>query len=321
MASKAPRVSIGMPVHDGERYLRTALDALLCQTFADFEVIIADNASTDGTDAICREYAGADPRIRYLRNPTDLGSLRNFNLTFEHARGAYFKWAAHDDLVEPEFLTRCLEVLEHEAEIVLCHSHIRIIDEHGGAIGHYAYQPGHGSGARPSARFRDALAEDRWCFELYGVVRTATLRSTRLLGGYAGTDRRLLAELALRGRFGIVPDYLFVSRDHPARAVRRFPAHHLRAVVENPALAGRRVLPHWRILAEYAGSVQGAGLVPSERVRCYLALTRWVARHHNWARLAVDPVIAVAPWTAPFFLRAAGSDRRWLEERIQLTPR
>ena len=226
----------------------------------------------------------------------------------------------HDDLVEPEFLTRCLEVLERDPEIVLCHSHIRIIDERDRTVGHYHYRLGHASDARPSARFRDALAEDRWCFELYGVVRTATLRTTQLLGGYAGTDRRLLAELALRGRFAIVPDYLFVSRDHPARAVRRFPAHHLRAAVENPALAGRRVLPHWRILAEYARSVRGGALPATERARCYLALTRWVGRHHNWARLAVDPVIAVAPWTAPFFLRAAASDRRWLQERIHFTP-
>jgi hypothetical protein len=107
--SNAHRVSIGLPVYDGERYLRAALDGLLSQTVADFELIIADNASTDGTEVICGEYAEADPHIRYLRNPTNVGSLRNFNLAFGDARGAYLKWAAHDDLVEPEFPARCLE--------------------------------------------------------------------------------------------------------------------------------------------------------------------------------------------------------------------
>jgi glycosyltransferase involved in cell wall biosynthesis len=279
-------------------------------------VIVADNASTDGTEAICREYVHADPRICYLRNPTNVGSLRNFNLTFGRARGAYFKWAAHDDLLEPEFLARCLEPLESDPGVVLCHCHTRIIDDHGTPIGDYAYDPGHASDTRPSRRFRDVLAEDRWCFELYGVMRASVLRATRLLGGHVGADRRLLAELALRGRFATVPDYLFLSRDHAERAVRRFPAHHLRAAFENPALAGRRVLPHWRILGEYAQAVRGAGLPAAERARCYAALVGWLAHHRNWARLAVDLMIAAAPSTAPFFLRIAESDRGWLEERV-----
>ncbi len=255
MASKAPRVSIGMPVHDGERYLRSALDALLCQTFADFEVIIVDNASTDDTEAICSEYAGADPRVRYLRNPTDVGSLRNFNLTFEHACGAYFKWAAHDDLVEPEFLTRCLEVLERDPEIVLCHSHIRIIDERDRTVGHYHYRLGHASDARPSARFRDALAEDRWCFELYGVVRTATLRTTQLLGGYAGTDRRLLAELALRGRLQSFPTTCL-----SAATIRRARCDGFRRII----CARPSKIPHLRADACY----RIGGFLPNTRAAC-----------------------------------------------------
>lgn len=319
--SDAPCVSIGLPVYNGARYLRAALEGVLAQSFGDFELIVVDNASTDDTGEICRARAAADQRVRYLRNPENVGSLRNFNLAFEQARGRYFKWAAADDVVRPEFVARCLEVLERDPGVVLCHSHTRIIDENGEAIGDYAYPPGHAGDERPSRRFGDVLAEDRWCFELFGVMRAETLRTTNLLGGYGGADRGLLAELALRGRFAIVPEYLFLNRDHADRAVRRFPAHHLRAAYENPALAGRRVLPHWRILAEYARGVGRAGLAPSERARCYLALARWLVRHHNWARLALDPVIAIAPATSPFFIRLAGSDRSWLGKRVGGTGR
>jgi glycosyltransferase involved in cell wall biosynthesis len=313
--SHVPCLSIGLPVCNGERYVREAIDSLLAQAFGDFELIIADNASTDGSERICRGYAASDHRIRYVRNATNIGSLGNFNLTFAHARGRYFKWAADDDVVQPEFLARCLEVLEREPAVVLCHSHTRVIDEHGATVGDYAYPPGHGSSLTPSRRFDDVLAEDRWCFELFGVMRADTLRKTKLLAGHVGSDRGLLAELALQGRFAIVPDYLFFSRDHPCRLVRRFPAHHLRAAVENPELAGRRLMPHWRILAEYGRGVRRARLPPSERVRCFIALARWLGRHGNWARLAVDPVIAVAPSTAPFFLRLAASNQRWLGKR------
>ncbi len=309
-------MSIGLPVYNGERFLREALDGLLAQTFGDFELIVADNASTDGTEAICREYAAADPRIRYVRNPTNIGSLPNFNLTFAYARGRFFKWAADDDVVQPEFVGRCLELLERQPDVVLCHSHTRIIDTNGAVLGDNAYPSGHAGSVHPSCRFDDVLAEDRWCFELFGVIRADTLRTTNLLAGHVGSDRGLLAELALRGRFAILPEYLFLSRDHPRRAVRRFPAHHLRAAFENPALAGRRVLPHWRILGEYAQIVQRAGLPASERTRCYLALARWLGRDSNWARLAVDPVIAVAPSIAPFFSRLAASERRWLAKKV-----
>ena len=116
------------------------------------------------------------------------------------------------------------------------------------------------------------LREDRWCFALFAVMRSDVLRSTALLQGLVGADRVLLAELALRGRFAILPEPLFSNRDHAGRAVRRFPAHHRRAAHEVPALAGRRLLPHWRILRAYAAAIAGAPIAAAERARARLAL-------------------------------------------------
>ena len=98
-----PRVSLGFPVYNGERYLAAALDSLLGQTFRDLEVVICDNASTDRTAELCAAYAARDARVRYHRNPTNLGAAPNFNRTFELSRGEYFKWAAHDDVCAPTF--------------------------------------------------------------------------------------------------------------------------------------------------------------------------------------------------------------------------
>ena len=97
-SAKLPRVSIGMPVFNGDKFIREALDSLLAQTFTDFELIISDNASTDRTEAICREYAERDKRIRYVRQAENLGPAANFRFVLDEAVGEYFMWAAADDL-------------------------------------------------------------------------------------------------------------------------------------------------------------------------------------------------------------------------------
>jgi glycosyltransferase involved in cell wall biosynthesis len=103
-----PTVSIGVPVYNGERYLRTALQSVLDSTFQDWEVIISDNASTDGTMAIIEEFMARDPRIRLNRNATNIGALPNFNLVADAARGTYFKWLAYDVVLDPDLLARCV---------------------------------------------------------------------------------------------------------------------------------------------------------------------------------------------------------------------
>lgn len=104
-----PALSIGMPVFNGESNIREALDSLLVQTFIDFELIISDNGSTDGTEMICREYAAKDPRIRYVRQSENRGMLFNFLFVLDEAQGKFFMWAAHDDIWAPNWVETMLQ--------------------------------------------------------------------------------------------------------------------------------------------------------------------------------------------------------------------
>lgn len=115
-AKQKPQVSIGMPVYNGAKFIREALDSLLAQTFTDFELTISDNASTDGTEAICREYAAKDQRIRYVRQPENLGAAANFRFVLDEAVGEYFMWAAADDLWVPNFIYKCQQMLTFDKD-------------------------------------------------------------------------------------------------------------------------------------------------------------------------------------------------------------
>lgn len=116
---KKPQVSIGLPVYNGEKYVGKAIESVLSQTFKDFELIICDNASTDQTEKICREDATKDSRVRYYRNEKNLGAAKNFNRVFELSSSEYFKWLAADDLIEVDFLQRCVELLDSDASLLL----------------------------------------------------------------------------------------------------------------------------------------------------------------------------------------------------------
>jgi glycosyltransferase involved in cell wall biosynthesis len=301
---KDPLVSIGLPVYNGGRYLAETIECILCQTYPHFELIICDNASTDGTEEICRRFASLDDRVRYFRNATNLGVSRNFNLAVEHASGKYFRWAADDDRIAPEYLERCVEALEADPTIILCHTQVQVIDENGDEVMDFDYRTGHGASPAPSCRFGDALRQDRWDFEVYGLIRTDALRRTRLMDRYVASDRVLRAELSLLGRYRILPERLFYDRDHPHRSIRAYPAHHLRAGWFDPALAGCRVFPHWRVFYEYFRAVNRASVSAWQRACCYSHAASWLARDLNWARMAADVAIAVFPhswqWMAGF---------------------
>lgn len=113
-ACKTPKVSIGMPVYNGARYIREALDTLVAQTYTDLELIISDNASTDATEGICREYAARDPRIKYVRQSRNRGVIVNFQFALAEAVGEYFMWAAYDDKWGCGYLQEAVAVLDRE---------------------------------------------------------------------------------------------------------------------------------------------------------------------------------------------------------------
>ncbi|MEZ5454095.1 MAG: glycosyltransferase family 2 protein [Thiothrix sp.] len=129
--SKTPLVSIGLPVYNREALIPKTLESLLAQTFTDFEIIISDNGSTDGTEAVCRQYAANDARIRYIRQPRNLGLLGNFNFVMKEARGKYFMWTASDDMCEKEFVGKLVEQLERDPELALVMADLKYISESG----------------------------------------------------------------------------------------------------------------------------------------------------------------------------------------------
>jgi glycosyltransferase involved in cell wall biosynthesis len=207
-----PLVSIGIPVYNAQRYLREALDSLVAQDYANIELLISDNASSDDTGAICREYAARDPRIRYERSAQNQGAVWNFNRVFSLAHGPYFMWAAFDDLRDASYLSRGVEALEARPNAVLCCTGVRLIDEAGRVT-----QPDprmrivHPVGETGAARLR-GLAQANFWVDIYGLIRSSALSRTRLAQPVWGFDVLLLLELCLRGEVILVPEPLFAYR-------------------------------------------------------------------------------------------------------------
>lgn len=212
-------VFIGLPVHNGESFLTQAIESLLAQTYGDFTLLIADNASTDGTEAICRRFAALDRRIDYRRHAKNLGAAPNFNLCLREARGKYFKWAAHDDLCRPTYLERCVELLERDPGAVLAQAQVLPIDD-AGRLGEPYLKERDFNHPDPARRFARAMALDHACVSVFGLMRLEVLRKTAAIAPFVGSDRTLLAELALHGRIEYVPEPLFLWREHQSRSVK-----------------------------------------------------------------------------------------------------
>lgn len=275
-----PRLSIGLPVYNGEEYLPEALDALLDQSYEDFELIISDNASTDGTADICRRYEARDPRVRYVRQPRNIGAAPNHNFVLWEARGALFKWASHDDLYARNLLARCVDALDRYPGVVLASCYSAMIDASGELVDAAVRYPRTTGSMRASERFR-ALLFATGGDDDYGIIRTDVLRRVPPTGSYYHADRTLVAELALHGRFHRVPETLYFRRDVPNRAGR--PRQKVRSwcVIHDPRRANRFRHPTVRLLAEYvwafADAIRRAPLSARDKWECYRELSVYLA--------------------------------------------
>jgi glycosyltransferase involved in cell wall biosynthesis len=297
---KIPKVSLGLPVYNGERYLAEAIRALLAQTYVDFELVICDNASTDATGKICRSFVEQDTRVRYFRNETNVGLPRNYRCVFQLSCGQYFKWVAHDDLHAPEFVAKCVEVLEFDPGVILCYTRERVIDEFGKPVLERSYGLDT-SLARPDERFRKILWIDLGSPPIFGLMRREILQRTPLLGFSYASDQVLLAQLSLYGRFHEVPEALLLHREHPHRSVLVNRTKHALAAWLDPAKAGHLIFPSWRLFADYLVALLHSPVSQQERLCCAWEMLRWV--RYRWKDMLGDLTYAVREFSLRPFHR------------------
>jgi glycosyltransferase involved in cell wall biosynthesis len=299
-----------MPVYNGQQFVAQAIESILSQTFTDWELIISDNASTDQTGDICREFAAKDQRIKYDRLTSNIGAILNYERVYRRGGGQYFKWAAHDDVIEPTFLQRCVEALDADPSAVLAYPRAKFIDQNGKYFKDYPIKLATDSNV-PSVRFRAIANADHRIthnLEIFGLMRRSASDLIPQQGTYAASDRVFLARLTLYGRFVEVPEVLFLSRDHPGQSIHtlprymqkkksllsRFVGHGQLPPAEwfDPKYAGKITFPEWRLVGEYLSSTKYGWLNFRERSMCIASVVRRQLSHGNWARMVRDFILA-----------------------------
>jgi glycosyltransferase involved in cell wall biosynthesis len=283
------KITIGMPVFNGAEYISQALDSILSQTFGDFELVISDNASNDGTQEICQHYTLKDRRIRYLRQTCNVGAAANHNLLVGQGGTPYFKWAAHDDVLAPRFLEEAVGVLDARPEIVLASPASALIDEMGQRLPFSPERGGmvdrsgvcwpplpennDGLTARdPEVRFKAVMLKMVMCVEIFGLMRRSALMKTSLQGPFGGADKVLLAQMALLGPFWLGSEVLFYRRCH-AKQFSAATSGAYRAMWfsgQKEALLKQQV----KLLQAYCHSATRYPLSLQQRGSCFLSIAR-----------------------------------------------
>ena len=295
-SSISPIISVGLPVYNGQNYIREAIESILAQTYANFELVISDNASTDETQVICEEYAKMDPRIRYFRSPENRGAAWNFNNTFNLSKGEYFKWAAHDDVLLPRFLELTLKALHENPDAVLAHSQVGRIEDEGVLYKEDGDDGLHFDSEDPIQRFKDSVFGLHFFTNVFGLMPTSVLKNTSLIGGFASSDVVLVGQLALAGKIIEVPETLFLWRTHKEQSMQKvFKGSDHRAYTYwfDPARRGKLNFPHWRLLFENIRSVMKAKLSFTQKVQGVKVVLRSRTRISGRRQYLLDIVYAI----------------------------
>jgi glycosyltransferase involved in cell wall biosynthesis len=273
-----PLVTVGLPVYNVERFVGQSIDTLLAQTFTDFKILICDNASTDRTGDVCREYASRDPRIEYHRNPTNLGMAGNYNRSFALSRSKYFRWAPADDYCAPELLEDHVRVLESDPGISLCYSQAWFVGEDGTPYEMWTDEL-HLLQDDPVERFKKVIERIKRVHHHLGLMRADCVARTGGIAKHVSSDIAFVAAMSLLGKLHRIdkPQYFrrmhgdssswktldeeHQKRRYHASGVNRIPFSRLRyhtyemgVVRRSPALSTAQRLALYAFLARRAGS-------------------------------------------------------------------
>ena len=303
MSTNKPLLTVGLPVYNGERYLGNAIECILSQSFKDFEFIISDNASTDGTEEICRHYEGRDRRIRYHRNAVNMGGAKNSDLILDMARTEFFTTASHDDYFSLNYLEACLAKLQQTEDAVLCcPEQVVFLDPRGNPT--RAERNCNTERKDLVGRMHELVKKLGW-YAWYGVTRTEVLRS--LLNGmrryrYAyGGDVIFMATALTRGQIVVSPGTTFFYRE-PDRA-KAF-ATHMEEILPGSAAPTR---PYTGLAGDLLQVVLDSDVPEQAKAEACQAMLKTIANQPEWvnvlARENADAVIgelaAKLPQMAP----------------------
>lgn len=286
------RLGIGLPVYNGERYLTQTLESLRAQTYDDFEVLILDNASTDGTPALAEAVVSLDSRFRYKRKEVNTGGPSNFNDVFARMDNELYAWVAADDVYDPTFFAATVDLLDRSPEAIAAFTRVSMVDDSGRWLRDVddPAENARWSHRDPSVRFADIIRSSYGCREIFSVYRRKVLEAVEPMCNCWGSDRMKLAEIALHGRIVHLPQALFSNREHPDRITRR-PQRDRRYLGHSNA--PRAITFHYA--SHLRRSIRNAPLTRTERDAVRRAYGRWaLANTGNFARSAGRAVIETA---------------------------
>jgi glycosyltransferase involved in cell wall biosynthesis len=281
VSAPQPIVSFGVPVRNGEKYLPKLFDSLLAQEFAEFEVIIGDNLSDDRTEAICRDYARRDPRIKYFRHPENLGQSGNFNRVLELAQGQYFRWIGDDDWIEPDYTRKCVEFLQRRPDLIGVTTEQRHhFDD--GTFHYKEYRGDRLDSPLPHIRFRRMIwfmtADYGFIDPIYTMYRRDAILKTHGMLLIQAQDQVLATELSLVGPFGHIPECLAHRRRHSYHVVSQDSLVKHYEPKNAKKIQGRHLRPTltmWEF-------VQRSPMSGWQKLLCALSLVRYLATVIWW---------------------------------------
>lgn len=192
-------VTICMPVYNGEKFIRRALDSLLRQTFTDFVLIISDNASKDKTAAICKEYKRKDSRIKYIRHDRNMGAAANFNALMDLVQTKYFFFAPHDDEWLEDWVYGAVRVLDAQSDASIVLGTIDFVSGERRLVGR-ASPPWKLDQKKPLDRLWRYLHTDVTDHLIYGVIRSSVISTFRLGLRETSPEKALIFTILARGK-------------------------------------------------------------------------------------------------------------------------
>tara|TARA_B100000315_G_scaffold253913_1_gene293782 strand:- start:1761 stop:2684 length:924 start_codon:yes stop_codon:yes gene_type:complete len=211
-------VTLGLPAYNSDQCIGTAIESILCQTFSDFELIVSDDASTDYTYKVCREYQEKDNRFFFIRNKKNIGAINNFNIVLNKARGKYFAWVSDHDIWDPDWLHELVHVLERNPSVVLTYPIEENIDAFGEIFESSCHKKFETHGIERRERIKALyLRGEGYGAKACGLFRREALEKAGIYRNYLMPDVLLLWEISMYGSLKFVPKKLWYRRKTKAR--------------------------------------------------------------------------------------------------------